>query len=136
MQRIDIFIEVPDDLAQLQLPKALDRRMQALLAQQNGGIPLSDDERAEAEALAQVVDLLDWLRLRMIETAEPAPDPDIQGGPCTNLDAFFDGELTADEGKSFCLHLVSCRRCQAVLQGRIHEQVILALDPETHRRDD
>lgn len=57
-------IEVPADLARLQLPEGVDRRLQALLDKQDGGTPLSPDEQAEAGGLVELADLLTLLRLR------------------------------------------------------------------------
>jgi hypothetical protein len=57
-------IEVPDDLARLRLPKAVDARLQALLDRQDRGEALSPTERQEAEGLAELAELLSLLRLR------------------------------------------------------------------------
>lgn len=62
--KIQLEIEVPADLARLQLPEGVDRRLQALLDKQDGGTPLSPDEQAEAEGLVDLADLLTLLRLR------------------------------------------------------------------------
>jgi hypothetical protein len=69
---VDVEIEVPADLARLHLPEGLDRRLQALLDQQEGGMPLSPDEQAEAEGLVDLADLLTLLRLRSSKIC-PAP---------------------------------------------------------------
>ena len=55
---------MPADLARLQLPEGVDRRLQALLDKQDGGTPLSPDEQAEAGGLVELADLLTLLRLR------------------------------------------------------------------------
>ena len=60
-------IEVPAGLARLRLPAGVDRRLQALLHKQDGGTPLGPDERAEAEGLVELTDLLTLLRLRTSE---------------------------------------------------------------------
>jgi hypothetical protein len=57
-------IEVPEDLERFCLPAGVQRRMQELLDKQDGGQPLTDDERHEAEGLANLADLLSLLRLR------------------------------------------------------------------------
>jgi len=57
-------VEVPDDVARLDLPEGVDRRLHALLDRQDRGEALSDDERAEAEGLVELADLLSLLRLR------------------------------------------------------------------------
>ncbi len=62
--RIDLELEVPEDMARLALPEGVDRRLQALLDKQDRGEPLTDDERVEAEGLVDLADLLSLLRLR------------------------------------------------------------------------
>ena len=62
--KVDLEIEVPEDLARLHLPEGVDRRLQALLDKQDGGTPLTPDEQAEAEGLIDLADLLTLLRLR------------------------------------------------------------------------
>jgi hypothetical protein len=62
--KVQLEIEVPADLARLQLPEGVDRRLQALLDKQDGGTPLSPDEQAEAAGLVEIADLLTLLRLR------------------------------------------------------------------------
>jgi hypothetical protein len=66
--KVDFEIEVPADLARLQLPEGVDRRLQALLDKQDGGTPLSPDEQAEAEGFVDLSDLLTLLRLRSSRT--------------------------------------------------------------------
>jgi len=63
--KVDLEIEVPEDLARLHLPEGVDRRLQALLDKQDGGTPLTPDEQAEAEGLVDLADLLTLLRLRV-----------------------------------------------------------------------
>jgi hypothetical protein len=60
--RVDV--DLPLDLARLSLPEGVDRRLQMLLDKQDLGEPLTDDERAEAEGLVDLADLLTLLRLR------------------------------------------------------------------------
>lgn len=62
--KVQLEIEVPADLARLQLPEGVDRRLQALLDKQDGGTPLGPDEQAETEGLVELADLLTLLRLR------------------------------------------------------------------------
>jgi hypothetical protein len=57
-------IVVPADLARLQLPEGVDRRLQALLDKQDHGAALTPDEQAEAEGLVDLSDLLTLLRLQ------------------------------------------------------------------------
>jgi hypothetical protein len=62
--KVDLEIEVPEDLARLHLPEGVDRRLHALLDKQDGGTPLTPDEQAEADGLVDLADLLTLLRLR------------------------------------------------------------------------
>ena len=61
---IHLEVELPDDLACLTLPEGVDRRLHALLDKQDLGEPLTEDERVEAEGLADLADLLTLLRFR------------------------------------------------------------------------
>jgi len=75
---VHIDLEVPTDLARLRLPEGLDRRLQALLDKQDQGQPLTTDERAEAEGLVELAELLTLLRLRAegsASAAVPSPSP-------------------------------------------------------------
>jgi hypothetical protein len=63
-RKVEIALELPEDLARLRLPKSVDRRLQSLLDKQDRGEPLSPEERNEAEGLSELVDLLSLLRLR------------------------------------------------------------------------
>lgn len=57
-------VELPDDLARLRLPRAVDARLQSLLDRQDSGQPLTSDERDEAEGLVNLAEFLTLLRLR------------------------------------------------------------------------
>lgn len=57
-------IEVPEDLERFCLPAGVQHRLQELLDKQDGGQPLTGDERREAEGLANLADLLSLLRRR------------------------------------------------------------------------
>jgi hypothetical protein len=57
-------VELPRDLALFRLPEGVNRRLQELLDKQDAGTPLTDDERREAEGLAELNDLISLLRLR------------------------------------------------------------------------
>jgi hypothetical protein len=61
---VQIEIEMPDDLARFQLPEGVQARLNSLLNKQDGGRPLTDSERQEAEGLVNLADLLCLLRLR------------------------------------------------------------------------
>lgn len=67
--KVDLEIELPEDLARLHLPEGVDRRLQALLDKQDGGTPLTPDEQAEAEGLVDLAELLTLLRLRASRSA-------------------------------------------------------------------
>lgn len=57
-----IAVEVSEDIARFALPEGVDRRLQALLNRQDRGEPLTADERAEAEGLVELADLLSLLK--------------------------------------------------------------------------
>lgn len=57
-------IDPPGDLLRFWLPAAVAARLQSLLDRQDAGQPLSAEERAEAEELVDLADLLTLLRLR------------------------------------------------------------------------
>lgn len=61
---LTIDIDLPADLVRLRLPAGVASRLQSLLDRQDAGESLTDDERAEAEGLADLADLLTLLRLR------------------------------------------------------------------------
>jgi hypothetical protein len=61
---LSIDLELPSDLARLELPVALQRRLQDLLDRQDGGMPLTEAEKSEAEGLVDLSDLLSLLRQR------------------------------------------------------------------------
>lgn len=61
---LTIEIDLPADLARFRLPDALDARLHTLLDRQESGQPLTEQERAEAEGLVNLAELLTLLRLR------------------------------------------------------------------------
>ena len=63
--KINIELDVSDDLARLTLPQGVDQRLQYLLDKQDGGETLTDNEQAEADGLVKLADLLTLLRLRV-----------------------------------------------------------------------
>lgn len=63
-QKVQFEIDWPDDQDRLRLPKAVERRLHQLLDKQDSGQSLTDDERHEAEGLADLNDLISLLRLR------------------------------------------------------------------------
>lgn len=68
---VHLEVDVPADLARLSLPEGVDRRLHILLDKQDVGEPLTEDERAEAEGLADLADLLSFLRLRASRDGAP-----------------------------------------------------------------
>ena len=64
MSQILVELDVPNDLRNFKLPTALDKRLQSLLDKQDVEGKLSRDERAEAKAIAELVDMLSLLKLR------------------------------------------------------------------------
>ena len=72
---VHIDLEMPADLARLRLPEALDRRLQALLDKQDQGHALTTDERAEADGLVELAELLTLLRLRAAPNTPDAATP-------------------------------------------------------------
>jgi hypothetical protein len=61
---LTVELDLPADLDQFRLPKALAARLQALLDQQDAGTPLTPQERGEAEGLVNLAEFLTLLRLR------------------------------------------------------------------------
>jgi len=57
-------LELPEHLIRLELPEGVDRRLGSLLDKQDRGEALTDDERAEAEGLVELADLLSLIKLR------------------------------------------------------------------------
>jgi hypothetical protein len=55
---------LPEGLSQFQLPAAVSARLQSLLDRQDAGIELTSEERAEAEGLVDLAELLTLLKLR------------------------------------------------------------------------
>ena len=57
-------VEIPIELAQFQLPQAVQARLQLLLDRQGEGYSLSQTERQETEGLVELAEFLSLLRLR------------------------------------------------------------------------
>jgi hypothetical protein len=64
MTTVAVELELPEDWQALRLPEALQERLQNLLDLQDAQGSLSSQERREAEALVQLVDMLALIRLR------------------------------------------------------------------------
>jgi hypothetical protein len=63
-RRVSISLEMPGDLGRLRLPRGVNDRLQHLLDRQCESGKLSRAERAEAEGLVNLAELLSLLRLR------------------------------------------------------------------------
>jgi hypothetical protein len=63
-QSILVELQLPKDWQQFCLPDALTNRLEALLDRQDRAGKLSRDERQEAEALTELVDMLSLMKLR------------------------------------------------------------------------
>jgi hypothetical protein len=61
---VSIELPMPAGLADFKLPAAVQKRLTALLDQQDSGKPLSTGERREAEGLVEVAEFLSLLKLR------------------------------------------------------------------------
>jgi hypothetical protein len=59
-----IELDLPEDHRRLQLPQAVDDRLQFLLDRQDRGDSLTSQERAEAKGLVELAETLTLLRLR------------------------------------------------------------------------
>ena len=64
MTTVAVELELPEDWQALRLPEALRERLQNLLDLQDTQGGLTSQERREAEALVQLVDMLALMRLR------------------------------------------------------------------------
>lgn len=64
-QALSLELEVPDDLARLQLPSGVNSRLQQLLDSQDEGQTLTAAERLEAEGLVELAEFFSLLRLRV-----------------------------------------------------------------------
>jgi hypothetical protein len=63
-QTLSVELLIPDDLARFRLPHGVDERLTHLLDRQDAGERLSRGERAEAEGLVELAEMLALLRLR------------------------------------------------------------------------
>lgn len=71
-QHIMIDVEVPADLAQFKLPRAVDARLQDLLDRQDRDQNLTANERKEAEGLVNLAELLSLIQLRAQRLVQPS----------------------------------------------------------------
>lgn len=72
MSVVTLELELPGDWAQFRLPPALEARLQSLLNRQDEKGSLTPDERQEAEALTELVDMLALLKLRAERASRPS----------------------------------------------------------------
>jgi hypothetical protein len=70
-RRVSLTLEVPGDLARLRLPRGVNARLQQLLDRQDEERPLNSTERAEAEGLVDLAELLSVLRPRAEAVSKP-----------------------------------------------------------------
>ena len=71
MTTVTVELELPEDWQALRLPEALQERLQNLLDLQDTQGSLSAQERREAEALVQLIDMLALMRLRADAVQSP-----------------------------------------------------------------
>ncbi len=71
MTTVAVELELPEDWQALRLPEALQERLQNLLDLQDAQGGLTSQERREAEALVQLVDMLALMRLRADAVQSP-----------------------------------------------------------------
>lgn len=64
MSQVFVELDVPNDLKNFRLPTALNKRLRSLLDKQDVDGKLSRDEREEAKAITDLVDMLSLLKLR------------------------------------------------------------------------
>lgn len=62
-------LDLPGDLNRFKLPGGVHSRLQRLLDRQDAGIALTAEERAEAEGLVNLAELLTALQARCIRAA-------------------------------------------------------------------
>jgi hypothetical protein len=61
---VQFSIEVPEGLEELRFPAGVQARLDQLLDRQDQGIPLSSEERQEAQGLVDLAELLSLLRMK------------------------------------------------------------------------
>jgi hypothetical protein len=64
MSTVTVELELPEDWQTFRLPPALNDRLQQLLDRQDAEGALSPQDRREAEALVELVDMLALMKLR------------------------------------------------------------------------
>ncbi len=85
-QHMLVELEMPDELANFQLPGGVHERLQTLLDRQDHGEMLTPDERMEADGLVSLTEWLSLLRLRAQRqrhaVGPPAQSPETAGQCC------------------------------------------------------
>lgn len=69
-QSVLVQLDIPADWKSLRLPSALNQRLQDLLDRQDDGAKLTEREREEATALAELTDMLSLLKVRAAVAAK------------------------------------------------------------------
>lgn len=64
MSQVVIELDLPADWKEFRLPPALNERLQKLLDKQDREGELTRDERREAKAITELVDMLSLMKLR------------------------------------------------------------------------
>ena len=64
MSQVLIELDLPGDWKEFRLPPALNERLQKLLDKQDREGELTRDERREAKAITELVDMLSLMKLR------------------------------------------------------------------------
>jgi hypothetical protein len=65
-------IEIPEEVAQFELPDAVQDRLQYLLDKQDAGEALTEAEREEAAGLVDLAEFLSYLRLTARRAQRPS----------------------------------------------------------------
>ena len=68
-ETVTIELLMPGDLARFRLPRGLNARLAWLLDRQDGGLPPTRAERAEANGLVNLAEMLTLLRIRATRAA-------------------------------------------------------------------
>lgn len=72
MSQVLIELDLPGDWKEFRLPPALNERLQKLLDKQDREGELTRDERREAKAITELVDMLSLMKLRVRQAERSA----------------------------------------------------------------
>jgi hypothetical protein len=64
-----IEIDLPDDIARFRFQESLNARLQTLLDRQDSGLPLTSQEKDEAEGLVDLVEMVSLLNVRTLRSS-------------------------------------------------------------------